>query len=88
MPRRVIYTSEALNKRLVARAAVTGVSVSQLACVLLDQALSLYDLTAPATSAEELSGQGKAIADTVVGNILGRGVLEIPDGSGPPTGGP
>lgn len=87
MPRRVIYTSEALNQRLVARAAVTGVSVSQLACVLLDQALSHYDLATPATSAEELSGQGKAIADKVVGNILGRGVLEIPDG-GPPAGGP
>lgn len=80
MPRRVIYTSDELNQRLVARAAVTGVSVSQLACVLLDQALSLYDYVTPAASAEELALQGRSIAENIVGGVLGLGLLEMPPG--------
>jgi hypothetical protein len=78
--RRVIYTSEELNQRLIERARVSGVSVSQLACVLLDRALDVYDLPEPASSAEELSAQGKLIAKKVVEGILDLGLLETKQG--------
>ena len=76
MPRRVIYTSDELDERLRKRASVSGVSVSSLAGVLLDQALVLYDFAAPAASAEELALQKDSIAAKVVGSVLELGLVE------------
>ncbi len=65
MPKLQIYVSDALGDRLRQRASTSGVSVSALACVLLDQGLVLYEFPKPASSAEELAGQADEIARRV-----------------------
>lgn len=65
MPRLQIYVSDALEERLRQRASISGVSVSALACVLLDQGLVLYAFPSPASSAEELAAQRSEIARSV-----------------------
>lgn len=83
VPRLQLYVSEDLEARLRERAEVSGVSVSALAGVLLDQALVLYTFPAPASTAEELAGQTQEIARRVREAGLAHTVAEPPDPDAP-----
>lgn len=76
-PRLVLYPSPALIERLRERARVSGVSVSQLGCVLLDQSLVLYNFATPASSAEELGDQlGRVVESVATAGLATRVVAE------------
>ena len=85
MSRLQIYVSEELEARLRERANISGVSVSALACVLLDQGLVLYSFPSPASSAGELAEQAGEIAKRVSEAGLARTiVIEVDAGESEP----